>query len=166
VFCFELKTDRKSERISIHSNKWMGLQSIPRDYRTVHQNLYISQCSLISKVGSAMTETVIFRCLNEEVRVRFEVSPCWNCDGQCCTKTGFSSCTSIPLSPLLRLIVSNLSQRRTLFESKSVHLLLVLPLRCIFIRYRLSYPYTYFFFCLWCRRNHAECTASYRGLFC
>jgi hypothetical protein len=61
VFCSELKTDRKYERISLHSNKWLGLQSILRDYGTVNQNLHISQCSLISKVGRAMTRAVIFR---------------------------------------------------------------------------------------------------------
>jgi hypothetical protein len=42
LLCFELKTDRKYELISLHSNKWMGLQSIPRDYRTVNQNHFLS----------------------------------------------------------------------------------------------------------------------------
>jgi hypothetical protein len=93
--CF-VRTSRQAEIISVHSNKWLDLQSIARDYIALIHNLYIRLCTLISKDDRVMTEAGRFRCLTEEARVRFEVSPSWNCGGQGGTRTGFYSGTSFP----------------------------------------------------------------------
>ena len=105
------------------------LQHIPRDSRAVHRNLYISQCSLLCKGAVPQLRQLDFRCLTQKTRVRQDVIPSGNCKGKVGNETGFSSSTSLRFSPWSRRRAANLSQRRTGFEFRSIHLGLVLPLR-------------------------------------
>jgi hypothetical protein len=83
VFCSELKKNAEVRAYFRTYQLMVGLQPIPRNYRTLIKNLYINQCSVISIDGRAITHVVMLRRVTEEARVRFEVSPSRNYGGKC-----------------------------------------------------------------------------------